>query len=622
MHVARFIWAMRHYFRLVVGQLALGSLAGIARNTLVVLPAVFLGRAVDAAVACQRGEIGKGEVAWAAVWLFLATALTEVPRIGKRWWFATSNARLMANVRADALRGVLAWPMARIDRMPVGDVMARINGDVDVLGRGTGELTRETWDTLLFSVSLIVAMLAYDAELTALALLPVPVAMVLAHAAGRWVHGRTVAARSASAALTTCLEEQLTGLRVLRLFGRGSAATARVEALSEKQKDANLAMVRLQGGLVPIYTIMMTAGVVVVVWLGGLKVVAGQMAIGSFLAYLMLFRRFVDRGARVPQMLNCIQAGAAAFGRLEPLLADAVPPASEPPLSSFRADRVAGVDLPTPPGQRGTTQPVSVSIQSLTFRYPDAPDPVLQGIDLEVPAGDFIAITGSVGSGKTALARAMLGLFPLESGRVLLGGVDIADIPQAERAGLCGYLPQDPPLFSGTIAQNMLLGLATQGHEALLARLVASVALGEDLESFPHGLETEIGEMGVRISGGQRQRIALARTMVGSGNGTPGLLILDDPFSALDAKTEAQIIAHLCDAFGPTAPPEQRATIVMFSHRLAAFTRADMVVVLEAGRIEELGTHKELIEAGGLYSRIHRAQRRAAGSGGEGQVSP
>jgi len=622
MRVVRFIWAMRHYFRLVAGQLLLGSLSGLLKNTLVVLPAVFLGRAVNAAVAYQGGEMGRGEVAWAAAWLFLATALTEVPRVGKRWWFATSNARVMANIRTDALRGVLSWPMAKIDRTPVGDLMARIIGDVEVLGQGTGELTRETWDTLLFSTSLLVAMLAYDVRLTVLAFLPVPLAMVLAHAAGRWVHGRTVAARAANAALTTCLQEHLIGVRVLRLFGRGSAATDRVEALSEKQKRANLATVRLQGGLVPIYNTLMTAGVLLVVWLGGLKVIAGQMAIGSFVAYLALFRRFVDRGARVPQMLNRVQAGAAAFSRLEPLLANPARPTSEPPLSSFRADRVAGVDQPIPSGRPGPAKPVSVSVQSLTFRYPGAPEPVLRGIDLEVAPGVFVAITGPVGSGKSALARAMLGLYPLESGRLLLDGTDIDDIPPAERAALCGYLPQAPPLFSGTVAQNILLGLTTEGYEALLARPIVYAALDEDLKTFPHGLETEIGEMGVRISGGQRQRIALARAMVGSGNGTPGLLILDDPFSAVDANTEARIIADLCDAFGPAAPPERRATIVMFSHRLAAFSRADMVVVLDAGRIEELGTHQELIEAGGLYSRIHQAQQRAAGSGDERQVSP
>ncbi|GAF81514.1 unnamed protein product, partial [marine sediment metagenome] len=318
MGVLPFIWAMRHYFRLGAGQLLLGSLAGLTKNTLTVLPPIALGGMINAALAYQEGRIGIDGLTWAALWVLLATAATEVPRIGKSWWFATSNARLVANVRADALRGVLSWPMAGLARTPVGDVMARIIGDAEVLGRGSGELTRETWDTLCFSAALVVTMLAYDVPVTLLGLAPVPVAMVLAHAAGRWVHSRVVAARSANAALTTCLQEQLTGIRVLKLFGRSRAATDRLEALSDNQKRANLATVRVESGLLPIYSTLMVGGVVFVVWLGTRRVLSGQMAVGSLVAFLLLYRKFVDRGFRVPAMLNRLQAGAAAFSRLRP----------------------------------------------------------------------------------------------------------------------------------------------------------------------------------------------------------------------------------------------------------------------------------------------------------------
>jgi ATP-binding cassette subfamily B protein len=322
-------------------------------------------------------------------------------------------------------------------------------------------------------------------------------------------------------------------------------------------------------------------------------------------------------------MLNRLQAGAAAFSRLRPLLAEPVPAAGEPMLASFRAGRVAAVDEAIPPGEPAPGTAVSVTVSSVTFRYPGSAEPQLRGIDLEIPAGAFVAVTGPVGSGKSALARALLGLYPLESGRVFLGGVDAAQIPPARRAAMCGYLPQEPFVFSGTVAQNILLGLP--GGDASRRRIagpIATAALQQDLTDFPGGLDTEIGEMGVRISGGQRQRIALARAMVAGGNGSPGLLVLDDPFSAVDVDTEARIVAALRGTFGPAAPPQRRATIVMFSHRLAAFSRADTVVVLQNGTIEQLGTHEELIAGAGLYARIYRAQRRAAGDGGGRQVPP
>ena len=165
----------------------LGSIAGIIMNTAVVLPAILLGRAIDTVRAFERGDVGAGAVGWAALAFVGGTLLTEVPCIVKRWWLMTANARIRANTRADAWRGVMAWPMAWLDRTPVGDVMARIIGDVEVLGVGVREFTIETWDAMLFSLSLIVAMLVYDLPLTVLALLPVPMAMLLAKATGRWV---------------------------------------------------------------------------------------------------------------------------------------------------------------------------------------------------------------------------------------------------------------------------------------------------------------------------------------------------------------------------------------------------------------------------------------------------
>src|SRR5215813_917001 len=198
-----FLREMRPYFWQVAGQLVLGSVAGIIMNTAVVLPAILLGRAIDRALALERGEATPADVGWAALIFVAGTLLTEVPRIGKRWWLMTANARIRANVRADAFRGVLAWPMAELQRTPVGDLMARIFGEVEVLGVGVREFTIEVWDTLLFSASFIVAMLLVDARLTALSLLPVPVAMLLAHVTGRWVAGRTTRAREAAADLTS-----------------------------------------------------------------------------------------------------------------------------------------------------------------------------------------------------------------------------------------------------------------------------------------------------------------------------------------------------------------------------------------------------------------------------------
>ncbi len=615
-----YLWEMRPYFRQVAGQLVLGSITGIIMNTAVVLPAILLGQVINAALAFERGDVGPGTVGWAALAFVGGTLLTEGPRIAKRWWLMTANGRIRANIRGDALRGVIAWPMARLDRTPVGDVMARIIGDVEVLGVGLREFTIETWDTVLFSLSLVVAMLVYGLPLTVLALLPVPMAMLLAKATGRWVAGLTTASRQADASLTTALQEQLAGIRVLRLFGRTGAAVERVDTLSEEQAAANLALVRQRSGLRPVYTTLMSAGVLLVVWQGGEKVVSGTMILGAFIAYLELYLRFVNRGFRVPQMINSIQSGAAAYARLRPLLAPPPPLSNEPPGASFCAGHVAGIQELAPAPPPVPTGALAVSLHGVTFCYSTATAPALHDIWLDIPAGALVAVTGPVGSGKSALARALLGLYPLESGQVLLDGRPLDDIPVAERAARTGYLAQDPFLFSGTVRDNILLDSVTlrqaQGHaidgasrRPVPAWAVSCAALGEDLRTFPAGLETEIGELGIRVSGGQRQRIALARAMAASGPRAPGLLVLDDPFSALDLDTEATIVAALRQLFGPSQPYVQQCTIVLCSHRLSAFPQADLVVVLDHGRMPELGTHAELSAGNGLYARIYQAQR-------------
>jgi ABC-type multidrug transport system fused ATPase/permease subunit len=233
----------------------------------------------------------------------------------------------------------------------------------------------------------------------------------------------------------------------------------------------------------------------------------------------------------------------------------------------------------------------------------------------------MVAVTGPVGCGKSALARAVLGLYPLEAGRVLLDGKPIGNIPAAEIAARIGYLPQDPYLFSGSISDNIRFGVSSDQRVSAVAaglpsgddstnKAVAIAALTDDITSFPAGLETEIGELGIRVSGGQRQRIALARAMAAAAPKTPSLLVLDDPFSAVDTDTEARIVSGLKEAFGPRSTPERQATVILCSHRLAAFPQADLVVVLDHGRIVEQGAHSALLEAGGLYSRIFHAQSR------------
>jgi ABC-type multidrug transport system fused ATPase/permease subunit len=316
-------------------------------------------------------------------------------------------------------------------------------------------------------------------------------------------------------------------------------------------------------------------------------------------------------------MFNSIQSGGAAYTRLKPLLAPALGVQGEPPFASFLPGQVVGLDQPLPVPPRIEERPLAVQLKSVTFRYPGAAQPALQDVSLEIPAGSFVAITGPVGCGKSAMLRAILGLYPLEAGGIFLDGQSLEQIPADERSGRIGYLPQDPYLFSGSIRENITFGVEPAGDSERISDAAQTAILTSDLQTFPEGMSTQIGELGVRVSGGQRQRIALARSLAATCV-SPGLLLFDDPFSAVDLDTEAQLIASLRQAFGPAAPQQHRATILLSSHRLAAFPLADRIIVLDQGRIRESGTHADLMAAGGLYAHIYQAQARVAQPNGNG----
>jgi len=492
--------------------------------------------------------------------------------------------------------------------------MARIIGDVEVLGTGVGEIMVETWDTLLFSASLAVAMLAYDRDMGLLALAPVPLALLLAKAVGTAVSRRTLRGRRANAALTASIQEGLTGVRLLRLSGRGSAYADRVRALANAQADAELSAIRLVTLLAPVYTAVTTAGIVPVLWLGGRRVAAGELSIGDLVAFLALFTRFTGRAFRVPQMANRVQAASAAFRRIAPVLAVPRPLTAEPPHASWRAGRVAGGPPAAVPFGRPAFGPAVVALRDVTFTYPGASEPALREVNLALPPGALVAVTGPTGAGASALARVVVGLFAPDTGTVVVDEAQPHLWDTSARDGV-GYLPQGHPVFSGTIAGNVLLADPdlddTPAETARLGRALDTAGLSQDLLGMPAGAATWVGERGVTVSGGQRQRIALARALAGPRQ-DPRLIVLDDPFSAVDIDTEATLINALVAAVGPAAPPEHRATVLLCSARLAAFPHADHVVVLDAGRIVEQGTHTQLLAAGRLYARAYIAQGTAA----------
>jgi len=376
---------------------------------------------------------------------------------------------------------------------------------------------------------------------------------------------------------------------ILRLFGREEKETERLKDYSRNQMKWNIRTNLFQTGMMPVYATLASLGVIGVIGLGGARVVSGSWTIGTFTAFLTMFTLMSGRTWVAARTFNRFHAASASWQRIKNKLGEDSGVLNGELAPAHAEEARADV-------QRDSTY---FRVENLSFSYSGANHAVLRDIGFTVNKGDFVGITGPVGSGKSTLAILLTGLYPY-SGRITINGRDLLDYSSSEKAKTFAYSGQDAFLFSASIAQNITFQEVSELSAEARSRLDEAVhvaALSEDMTLFPQGLNTLMGERGVRVSGGQRQRINLARAIF---TGNP-VLILDDPFSAVDIGTEKRIIDRMKENLKGT-------TIIIFSHRLAAFTDADKVIVLDKGRLVEEGSHAALMAHGGIYQKIYSAQ--------------
>jgi ABC-type multidrug transport system fused ATPase/permease subunit len=596
---------MKHFFtqmwpfiRQSLTWVLVGSIGGLFMNILASAIPIALGKAIDLAFALEKAPTNTALRSRLIVSLLVfagVSALYSGLRVAKRLGFRYTDNRMRRDMRETVLSTAMRWPMARFHGTRVGDLMSRMVGDTEVMSRTVRGSLTEAFDTGIMMIVAFIVLMFYNLRLTLLVLIPVPLVVLLAEAAGRAVQSRSLAARTATGNVVAHLQEAISGIRVLRLLGCETQQARQLETLTRTEVDANLSVMRLQGGILPACSALAHIGTAAVIWLGGTAVFRGEMSVGDLVAYLVLFEKAVRRSLVIARELNAIHAGRAALTRTELLLGD---------LSD--TSEVA----PPPRHQEG-----EVHIRDLTFAYPGQSEPILKGLNLTLRPGQLIAVTGPVACGKTALARALLGIYPWLGGEIenegaggtvsrgAEGGSGVSPLLRFSLSPLVAYCPQEASLFSGTIAENIAFNGATDAAVSEEVRHAAFIAaLETDVAGFPDGFGTLVGEGGVRVSGGQRQRIALARAIY---SGRPWL-VLDEPFASVDVSSEARIIermrTHLKDR-----------VILLLSHRLSAFPKADHILVLNSGKVVEQGTHTELMRIGKVYAAIYRAQCQVTG---------
>jgi ATP-binding cassette subfamily B protein len=466
--------------------------------------------------------------------------------------------------------------------------MSRATNDLNAVRMMIGPAVMYSANTILIFVVAIFVMLSIDARLTLMSMLPLPLVSLSVWLFSRAIHRRFEALQAQLAELSAVVQESLAGVRVVRAYSQEAHEIERFRAANLEYVARNRALIKLQGLFYPSMTLFFGFGSLLVLWLGGQSVIRQRISLGEFFAFNSYLAMLSWPMIAFGWVTNIIQRGMASWGRMLEVM-DAIPAIDDAHVSP-----------------RGAAAPLTGAIEfrDLTFTFPGAPAPVLRDISLRIPAGSTAAFIGPTGSGKSALLSLLPRLHEPPPGTVLLDGVEVREIPLARLRGAIGFVPQEPFLFSDSLAENIRFGSegrlkpASTGDLSGDAERAAAVArLDKDVEGFPKGYETVIGERGITLSGGQKQRTAIARAVYAD----PRILILDDALSAVDTYTEDEILGRLRGVM------RQRTSLIV-AHRVSTVRDADEIFVLDGGRIAERGRHDDLVARDGIYASLYRKQ--------------
>jgi ATP-binding cassette, subfamily B, multidrug efflux pump len=553
-----------------------GILCLLAATTLVMCVPWLYKEAVDA---IARGAGGRELLRYFG--LIAAIAVVQgVVRTYSRFVIFNVGRDIEYDLRNDLFAHLERLPLAFYQQRQTGDLMSRLVNDVTAVRMLLGPGVLNFINTPVYYLYGLAIMLSIDARLTVASLAAYPVALYFVKRTSGLLMERTLRVQEGLGELSSRVQENLSGIQVVKAYAAESHAIMEFTEMNRRFQEASLRLARARSFIFPVMNIVGSVGALVVLWYGGLHVIARRLSIGDLVAFVAYLHLLAWPTAALGWMLSILQRGRAAMRRLNELFA------AEPAITS-------------PPGAVGITPfRGEVALRDVTFRYPTRPDapPVLADVDLTIPAGRTVALVGRTGSGKSTLVQLLPRLFDVEGGSVLLDGRDVRSLPLGWLRRQVGLVPQDPFLFSRTIRENVAFALDGDGGDRV-EWAVGMAGLARDLADMPAGLDTVVGERGVTLSGGQKQRVTLARALAAA----PRVLVLDDALSSVDAATEREILDRLRSFF-------RERTTILVAHRITTVQEADLIVVLDDGQIVEAGDHEGLLAQGGVYADLFRQQ--------------
>jgi len=530
--------------------------------------------------------------------IFAIALVQAVTRTFSRFVIFNVGRDVEYDLRNDLFQHLERLPVEYYQTHPTGDLMSRLVNDISAVRMMLGPGVLNFANTPLYYAYALTIMISIDPMLTLAALAPYPFALLLVKRLSRRLMEGQLRVQEGLAQMSTLIQDSVSGIHVVKAYVREDWERARFARLNADFREVSLELGRARGILPPVTRAVSALGILVVLWLGGARVAAGSLTIGDLVAFIGYLHLLAWPTMALGWMLSIMQRGRAAMVRLEEIFR------SEP---SIADPAVVGNGAAGAPGRGDAPLRGEIEIRDVSFAYPGAPDrPALSDIDLHVPAGATVALVGRAGSGKTTLLNLLPRLFDPSSGAVRIDGRDVRDIPLESLRRAIAFVPQDPFLFSTSIRANIAfaepeLGRDGDEGERRIRDAADWAAVAGDIEDFPRGYSTMVGERGITLSGGQKQRVTLARALLAEAP----VLVLDDSLSSVDTHTEERILEAL----------EQRRrgrTCLIVAHRLSTVQDADLIVVLDAGRIVERGDHHSLMARDGLYAELFRRQRLSA----------
>jgi ATP-binding cassette, subfamily B, multidrug efflux pump len=556
---------------------AVGGACLLATATLAMMVPYLLKRAIDA--------IGRGaplsQITTYALWIIAIAIVQGVARSFSRALIFNVGRDVEYDLRNDLFAHLQKLPLSFYHTQQTGDLMSRLINDVTAVRMLLGPGILNFVNTPVYYAYGVGIMLTLDPRLTLVALLPYPLLLLAVKIYSRRLMEGTLRVQEGLADMSSRVQENLSGMHVVRAYACEAQETANFAALNQRFQDQSMELARVRGQILPIMKSAASMGTLVVLWYGGIEVIRGRLSLGDLVAFIGYLNLLAWPTMAMGWMLSILQRGRAAMTRLEHIFG------VEPDI----CDALDAAPLPAVCGR--------IEFRDVDFAYRVAGNghQVLDRIAFSVEPGQKLALVGRTGAGKSTIAALLPRLFDVSGGQILLDGRDIRTLPLAQLRRSIGFVPQDPFLFSNTVRDNVGFGVDA-ADEAAVRRATAIAGLAEDIDTFPRGYDTIVGERGITLSGGQKQRLTLARAVITD----PRILVLDDALSSVDTRTERAILTALQDVM-------RNRTSILIAHRISTIQDADLIVVLDEGRVIEMGDHAALLERDGFYADLFRQQR-------------